>query len=334
MGSLAYARGSVVPLVALALVGCGSVGEPLYPALHIPAPVTDLGVVEQGANLDIRFTVPQLTTEGLPVKDIGMLDLRVGPNPPNGWNVDAWAAGATSVPVPTPAGPGPVQARLPVAKFIGSEVVVAVRITNSKGKDAGWSTPKTFQVEMPLANPTNFHVAADPKGVALSWSAPSPSQFGPSQFRIFRKTEQQQQPVLLATANAPNYTDISAEFGKTYQYSIQAVRENVESDVVGPETITLVNKFPPAVPTGLTVSAGIGSLELVWNRNTEPDFKEYRVLRSEENGPFMEIARGLDAPAYSDRSVQSGKRYRYEVTAVAQNDQSSAPSAPVEMTAP
>lgn len=329
MRPLAYARGSAALAFVVALTGCGSVGEPLYPALHIPAPVTDLAVVEQGANLAIRFTVPQLTTEGLPVKDIGMVDLRVGPNPPNGWNVDAWAAGATSVRVPTPAGPGPVQAKLPAAKFIGSEVIVAVRISNSKGKDAGWSTPKTLRVESPLADPTNFHVAADPKGVALTWSASAPSQF-----RIFRKTEQQPQPVLLATANAPNYTDISAEFGKTYQYSIQAVRENIESERVGPETITPVNKFPPSTPTGLTVSAGIGSLELVWNRNTEPDFKEYRVLRSEESGPFVEIARGLDAPAYSDRSVQSGKHYRYEVTAVAQNDQSSMPCAPVEMTAP
>ncbi|HEX5228308.1 MAG TPA: hypothetical protein VFW44_11385, partial [Bryobacteraceae bacterium] len=248
--------------VALIFTGCGSIGEPLYPALHIPTPVTDLAIVEQGQNLDFRFTVPQLTTEGLPVKDIGMVDLRVGPSPPNGWNVDEWAAGATSVPVPTPAGPGPVQAKLPATKFIGSEVVAAVRITNANGKDAGWSTPKTLHVETPLADPTNFHVAADPKGVALTWSASSPSQFGPSQFRIFRKTEQQTQPVLLATANAPNYIDISAEFGKTYQYSIQAVRESIESDIVGPQTITPVDKFPPAVPTGLTVSAGIGTLEL------------------------------------------------------------------------
>lgn len=330
MRPLAYARGSavLVPL-ALVLVGCGSIGEPLYPALHIPSPVTDLGVVEQGPNLDIRFTIPPLTTEGLPVKEIGMVDLRVGPSPPNGWNVDEWANGATSVPVPTPTGPGPVQAKIPTGKFIGSEVVVAVRITNTKGKDAGWSAPKTFMVQMPLADPTNFRVAADPKGVALAWSASSPSQF-----RIFRKTEQQLQPTLLATANEPNYTDISAEFGKTYEYSIQAFRENVESEIVGPKTITPLNKFPPAVPSGLMASAGIGSIELAWNRNSESDFKEYRVLRSEEGGPFVEIARGLDAPVYSDRAVRSAKHYRYEVLAVAQNDLQSAPCAPVEMTAP
>lgn len=330
MRPLASARGSVTLLAfAIVLVGCGSIGEPLYPALHIPSPVTDLAVVEQGPNLDIHFTIPQLTTEGLPVKEIGMVDLRVGPNPPNGWNADEWAAAATSVPVSTPATPGPVDAKIAAGKFIGSDVVVAVRVANTKGKDAGWSAPKIFKVQTPLPDPRNFHVAADPKGVALTWTASAPSQF-----RIFRKTEEQPQPVLLATSNEPNYTDISAEFGKTYQYSIQAVRENIESAFVGPETITPINKFPPAVPSGLMASVGIGSIELAWNRNTEPDFKEYRVLRSEEGGPFVEIARGLDAPVYSDRAVQSGKHYRYEVLAVAQNDLPSAPCAPVEMIAP
>lgn len=316
------------------LAGCGSIGEPLYPALRIPSPVTDLRVLEHGDNLDIDFTIPPLTTEGLPLKEIGGVDLRVGPAPSN-LNIDEWSKTATRVDVPTPDQPGPVQAMVPVGKFVGVDVVVAVRLTNPKGKDAGWSASKTFKVQAPVADPTNFHVAADPKGVALTWSAS-----GPAQVRIFRRTEQQgkpeppQPPALLATATEPNYVDISAEFGKTYQYSIQAVRGDTESNVVGPETITPVDIFPPVVPTGLTASVGIGSIELAWNRNTDADFKEYRVLRSEEGGPFVEIARGLEAPVYSDHNVQSGKKYRYEVVAVGQNGRVSAPCAPAEMTGP
>jgi hypothetical protein len=311
------------------LAGCGSIGEPLYPALRIPSRVIDLTMVEQGNNLDINFTIPPLTTEGLPLKEIGGVELRVGPGPANGWNVDEWIKTSTRIDVPTPSTPGPVQAMVPVSKFAGSEVVVAVRVTNPKGKDPGWSDPKIFDVKPPLADPTNFHVAADPKGVALTWSAAAPSQF-----RILRKSEQQQKPVLLATATEPNYVDISAEFGKTYQYSVQAVRDKVESNVVGPETITPINDFPPSVPSGLTASVGIGAIELAWNRNTESDFKEYRVLRAEEGGPFVEIAHGLDAPIYSDHTVQNGKRYRYEVAAVAENGRVSAPSEPVVIIAP
>lgn len=316
--------------LALLLAGCGSVGEPLYPTLHIPSQVTDLAVVEQGPNLDLHFTIQNLTTDGLPVKEggIGMVDLRVGPSPPS-WNVDQWAAGATSVPVPTPDKPGPVAASLPAAKFIGGEVAVAVRVTNDRGKDAGWSAPKFFTVRMPLADPANFRAAPDPKGVALTWTGAAGAEV-----RIFRKTEQQPRAVLLATATEANYVDISAEFGKTYQYSIQAQRDGIESDVIGPVTITPQDIFPPAVPSGLTASAGINTLELAWNRNTESDFKEYRVLRSVDGGPFAEIARGLETPVYSDRMVQSGKRYRYEIESVDQGQHVSAPSAPVEMIAP
>jgi hypothetical protein len=321
----------VCAIVCALLAGCGSIGEPLYPALHLPSLVTDLTVVEQGPNLGIYFTIQPLTTEGLQIKEggIGEVELRVGANPPNGWNLDEWVKSSKRVDVPTPQKPGPVQARIPASGFIGSEVVVAVRVLNAKGRDAGWSAPKTLAVEQPLANPTNFHAAADPKGVRLTWSAT-----GPSQFRIYRKAEQQPAPVLLATATDTNYVDISAEFGKTYQYSVQAVRDKIESDLVGPETITPIDKFPPSVPSGLVVSVGIGTLELAWDRNTDPTFKEYRVLRSEQGGPFVEIARGLDAPAYSDHTVQTGKRYRYEVLSVGQNDLPSAPCAPVELTAP
>jgi predicted phage tail protein len=333
------ARGSVgVVLCAFALVllaGCGSIGEPLYPALRIPMRVPDLTVVEHGDNLDIDFTIPPLTTEGLAVKEIGGVELRVGPGPSNGWNVDEWLKSATRVDVPTPEKPGAVHAVVPVSKFTGSSVVVAVRVTNPKGRDAGWSDLKIFDVQPPLVAPANFHAAAGPKGVELTWNAS-----GPSQFRIFRQTkqegkpEQEQKAVLLATATEPNYFDVSADYGKTYQYSVQAVRDKIESDVVGPETITPIDTFPPAVPSGLTASAGIGAVELVWTRNTEADFKDYRVLRSEEGGAFVEIAHGLDAPAYSDRNIQSGKHYRYQALAVDQAGNPSLPCDPVEITAP
>jgi hypothetical protein len=319
--------GCVLSLALLA--GCGSIGEPLYPALHIPSRVTDLIVVERGDNLDMYFTVPSLTTEGLPVKQIGGIDLRVGPGS-NNFNADEWAKTATRVDVAVPDKPGPIHAVTPATKLIGNEVIVAVRISNTKGRDAGWSDFKIFSVQPPVADPTNFRVASDPKGVALSWSASAPSQF-----RIYRQTEQQPQPVLLATTMDPNYVDISAEFGKSYRYSLEAVRtDNIESNLIGPETITPLDIFAPAVPANLTVSIGLGSLELAWNRNTEATFKEYRVLRSEEGGAFVEIARGLDAPVYSDHAIQSGKHYRYEVLSVGENGMASMPCPPVEMTAP
>ena len=326
MRTLAVIAGALGLIV---LTGCGSIGEPLYPALRIPSRVTDLTVVERGDNLEVDFNIPALTTEGMPLKEIGEVELRVGPGALNGFNAEEWARSATRVDVPTPQHPGPVRALVPVNNFAGHEVIVAVRITSPKGRDAGWSNYKIFDVQPPLASPRDFQVAAGPRGVILAWHASAPSQF-----RIFRKTELEQRPILLATASEPNYVDISAEYGKAYQYSVQAVRDQLESEIVGPVSITPIDIFPPDVPTGLTTSVGLGAVDLAWNRNTESDFKEYRILRSEGGGPFVEIARGLETPVYSDRNVQGGKEYRYQILAVDQDGHVSAPSDPVEARTP
>jgi hypothetical protein len=225
--------------------------------------VTDLAVVEKGPNFDFDFTIAPLTTEGVALKEIGSVDLRVGPSPSDGFNLGEWLKTSARVEVPTPDKPGPVHAEFPVASFIDKDVVVAVRVTNPKGRDAGWSDFKTIHVEQPLPTPADFHVAATAKGVQLTWRSA-----GASEFRIFRKTELQTKAILLATATESPYVDISAEYGKAYQYSVQGTRGTEESDVAGPASITPVDTFAPEVPSGLTASVGLGSVELAWTRNT------------------------------------------------------------------
>src|ERR1700676_3486164 len=88
------------------VAGCGSVGEPLYPALNIPQRISDLDAVERGDSTTIYFTMPPLTTEGLAVRTIGSLDLRVDVNPSSGFNIDQWTASARRIAAPTPTQPG------------------------------------------------------------------------------------------------------------------------------------------------------------------------------------------------------------------------------------
>ena len=311
-------------------IGCGSVGEPLYPAVNIPSRITDLSAVERGARIDVTFTIPALTTEGLALRAPGSVELRVGPNPAMPFQSDQWAASAQREDVaPAPSGPGAVRVSVQAQPFIGQDVVVGVRLANSKGRLSDWSNFVPLKVEQPLATPANFKAEAVPQGVSLAWTEPEVSQF-----RVYRKTDQDKQPFVLATTQQPDYLDSTAEYGKTYEYYVEGVRDKAVSDTAGPVSIAPKDVFPPAVPTGLGASAGVGSVELAWERNTEPDFKEYRVLRSEGDGAYVQIAAGLEAPNYSDHTVESGKHYRYRVAAVDQAGNASEPSAPVEVTAP
>jgi len=314
--------------VALMLTGCGYIGEPLYPALNIPTRVSDLAAVERGNHVDVTFTIPPLTTEGLALKQIGELELRAGPNTGD-FEINRWAASAKRIDVAAPAQPGPVQVTVPVEGFIGKEVIVATRIVNAKGRASAWSNVVVLGVEAPLSAPTEFGAKASADGVRLTWSAP-----GETAFRIYRVAPGETRPALLASATEPQYLDATTEYGKTYIYYVQGVHDKVESDTAGPATITPKDEFPPAPPAGLAAAVSGNSIELSWQRNTESDFKEYRVYRSLEDGPFERIATGLDAPGYSDRKLTSGKRYHYRVTAVDQSGNESEPSSVVEAAAP
>jgi hypothetical protein len=313
----------------LFLVGCGAVGEPMYPALNVPTRIVDLTAVQRGDKIDIRFTVPKLTTEGLVVKQIGRVDLRIGPSPSGGFNAHDWENGAQRVNVAPVPEPGAARAEQSVHDLVGKELVVGVRLANTRGRLSDWSNFVNLTVETPLAKPANVKAENVAEGVRLTWNEPNLTAF-----RIYRKTEEQKEPNLLASPDKPEYLDATTEYGKTYQYYVQGIHDKNESDVVESNSITPKDVFPPQVPTGLTASVGLGTVELAWTRNTESDFKEYRVFRSEENGQYIQIAAGIEAPIYSDRQVVSGKHYRYRISAVDQVGNPSEPSEPIEVTAP
>jgi hypothetical protein len=61
----------VLPLLALAglgMVGCANPGPPRPPSLKLPAFVKDLAATRRGDVVELRFTVPQRTTDGLPLR--------------------------------------------------------------------------------------------------------------------------------------------------------------------------------------------------------------------------------------------------------------------------
>jgi len=60
----------------------------------------------------------------------------------------------------------------------------------------------------------------------------------------------------------------------------------------------------------------------------------YRVYRAFENNTFEHITEPQDSTSFSDRNIESGKRYRYAVSAVDLSGNESKLSEPVAVTAP
>ena len=308
---------AVSTLAAAALLAsCGYVGPPLPPALDIPSRVTDLRAVEYGDNIRVEFTLPPLTTEGLPLTSVRSVELRAA--------VPGGTASTFDVPAVTP---GPLGRLVPAREWIGQDVVLTVHATGPKGKASDWSNPVTVHVDTPLPRPVNLKAENAEQGVRLTW------QGGSAHYRIFR-AEGDQKPEQRAEIDSAEYLDTTIHFGMRYQYFVQAIAGPVQqSEVSEPATITPQDVFPPAVPRGISAVAGVNAIELAWERNTEPNFKGYDVYRSVDGAPFEKIASEITAPAYSDHQVETGKTYRYEVSAVDLSGLESERSAPQQVTA-
>ncbi|MBM3727070.1 MAG: hypothetical protein FJW40_16810 [Acidobacteria bacterium] len=325
------------PLPMLAVVfatGCGYVGEPLPPALHLPQPVADLEAVQRGAKIVVRFTPPRATTEGLPLKAPPTGDLRIGTRPEGEFDTTAWAAAAEPVPVTIAEGET-TEVRVDAARWAGREILAGIRFANPKGKSAGFSNLVAVQVVEPLNPPPAPAAQAVAEGIRISWKAPDPRP--QLRYRVYKLAPGAEEPILAGETDALAYTDRETEYGKRYTYEIQAVvkpgEREVESEHSTAVSLVPVDRFAPAVPKGLLAQAGVDSIELVWDRVTAPDLAGYRVYRGTPGTAPVRIGQS-QSPSFGDRAVRAGQSYQYHVTAYDLAGNESEASGTVTITAP
>lgn len=300
-----FLQGPGIFLLCGWLAGCGYIGDPQPPALNIPLPIMDLQAEQVGGKIKLRFTIPDLTTEQLPVTDV-TVDLRGGDQP---------------IPVAARA-PGVVEAEAPVAAgWVGQEIAFLVRLQNTKGRYSAWSNQVVRRVAAPVATPAAFTAKPVMNGMALAWTGAGET------WLVFRDGAQ------VASVTKAEYLDAAVEVGKSYRYQVQASVKTGEGVAVSERTtemaVTHADTFPPAQLLGLNVIASTNANELSWERSTEADLKHYRVWRD-----GVLLADAVEIPAYTDRTVESGKKYSYAVSAVDAYGNESPKSQPVEITTP
>ncbi len=293
----------------LLLAGCGYIGDTRPPSLNLPAPVTDLAVVERGDKLIVQFTVPSKTTEDIPLRTAPKLVAYVGDK-------------QFPLPVADALGHG----EIPAAPFYNQDVKVGVKALNDRGQEAGLSNLVALHVVPAVALPANLKAVAVAEGIQVSWDSPEKS------FTVFRQGPGDKTFVKLDTADHSPYIDKTTEYGKEYRYAVQASSPSAQSEIaeMTGKPLVPVDIFPPAVPQALAAVVGTQSVELVWDRDTEADLAGYRIYRDAGSGQFERIGETHDTPGFSDKKVEPGKRYRYMVTAYDQSGNESKPSEIIE----
>jgi hypothetical protein len=341
--------------VLLAL-GCASPGPPRPPSLRLPQPVRDLTASRQGDAVELRFTLPQHTTDRLPL------------HPPNVWAT--LCRGLEREPCE------PVAARqnqeLPIAEANGvarlvlwsdplpaaltagppHALVYRLQLSNSQGRSAGWSAPaETLAGAAPLPV-QDLHAEGTPRGILLRWQPLASNVTSPAEVLLQRepisaapqpqkKKNSANQPIWLAThaettsSTAAQTLDTSAQENAPYRYI--AVRRRLvqlgdtqlemRSAPSSPVEITLRDIFPPPVPTGLSAApfseSGQFAIDLVWGPVDDPGLAGYNILRQpiDATGAPAGAAEPLNTmpialPAFHDATASASQRYRYSVTAV------------------
>jgi hypothetical protein len=285
-------------LLPFAFLSCGYVGEPLPPSLNIPGRVTDLRTLQRGDKIIVNFTIPELTTDGVLLK-LGSVEMQAGTWGNEQFDEGTWAAHAKLLDTAElKVGANRVEA--PAHDWVGRQVFFRVRPYSRKGRYG------------------DLRAEAVPQGVRVTWKAPQ--QLPNLAFRVRRRAGAEETATIVATVTGRPWVDSATGYGESYEYSVQAVARNgeseAESEISEPATVAPEDRFPPSVPAALIALAGIQSIELAWERNTEADLRGYRLYRSADNGPFRRVADLLETPSYSDRNVESGKLYKYVVSAV------------------
>jgi hypothetical protein len=323
------ARPFYAAALALVTAGCGYIGDPLPPSLSIPERITDLRAFERESSLVIDFTAPASSTDGVLFERLEAIEVAIGPEVAN------WEQHAARIEAEVEPRPGPVHVEIPVADWVGKEVIVAARAVSRKGRPGEWSNLVRLSVVAPLDPPAEVRARETAKGVELKWREARPGAV----YRVYRREQGAGEPQLVAD-RVPDaaYLDAGAAFGRTYHYAVQVLLPAGDADAVSapsdPVPITPVDRFPPGVPTGLQAIPSVASIELRWNPNPEPDLSGYRLHRSVGGGPFEAVSDLLPTPSYSDRAIEAGKRYRYAISSVDQSGNVSMRSEPVEVVAP
>jgi hypothetical protein len=359
-----------LPAYLLLTIGCASPGNPHPPTLNLPELVTDLTAQRIGDQVELHWTTPSRTTDGVDIKGSVTAELCR--------QTSFTASPATScAPVQRLAvkpGPSHVVDPLPASLTVDPAVLVAYRIQifNAAGRSAALSSPAFTAAGAAPPSIQHLHATATRDGAIIEWQhesttapvelartlvsppkAPAPPSAKPkSPLQLTPPTPTEVH--LKTPADQPDAggtTDPSANKGDTYTYTAQRVRSvtlgghhlEMRSPVSSPVTVLLADTFPPQPPAGLVaVPAGTGSaIDLSWEPDTETDLAGYHVYRQEltaSNQPIGASQRltqtPVTGPAFHDDTAIAGHHYAYRVTAIDATGNESAPSAPVLETAP
>ncbi|MFC2041503.1 hypothetical protein ACFLTY_04200 [Chloroflexota bacterium] len=201
----------------------------------------------------------------------------------------------------------------------GTAYYYAVTATDNGTNESGYSNEASdTPVDVAPAAPTGLATTPGNEQVSLEWlDNTEPDLAG---YNVYRGPSSGNYTQIETLWTSSNYTDTPLYGGGTYYYAVTAVDladpTAYESDNSDEASDTAAD-IAPAVPTGLTATAGNEQISLDWDdNNIEDDLWGYNIYRGPSSGNYTQIETLWTSSNYTDTPLYGGGTYYYVVTAV------------------
>lgn len=338
-------RGAVVAtgiaMAAFALAGCGKKGPIVPPERRLPVAPAEMTATVEDRAIVVKWTNPRNRVDNSRLRDLAVARLFRREEAPGAEPKPAMLSGDRVVgyeriaEIALDAAPPPGVQRVGGAVTFtddkglsfGRRYVYVTTAEDSSGRSSAPSPLVGITFLAAPTPPTGLSVQAGDTQARLRWEAPTtfidgtPAS-GELRYLVLRGLgEGDLAPVTPAPIPATTYTDTGLVNELGYRYAVKGVRVDKEGTAIGPASeavaVTPVDTTPPSAPTRLVAIPATGGVRLAWNPSPEEDVAEYAIYRGEGTGPLTRIGTTQAiATIYTDRDVQSGRTYRYAVTAL------------------
>ncbi len=335
-----------VLLACAAAPGCGKKGDLLPPLVLTPKKPETVAVRQRGATLYVEWKNPASSVDGSPLA--GVAEAQV-------WALERERPAAASAKMTAKAFEGKATLAASLKKdglialrkdkatdeggFVypyslagkkpaGLEILFAVRVKDARSRESDLSDPVAFDPKVGPGPPQELAARVLEDKIEVVWKAPAANFDGSTPavvagYNVYRQgpegAEKLANPSLVRETR---YEDTDFVYGAPLRYFVRASANEkppyLESDDSEAKELVPEDVFPPAAPSGVVQVTGHGSVSLSWEANREKDLAGYRVWRREEGGgeDVLLSPKLLLENAFTDGTIETGKRYRYSMSAV------------------
>lgn len=305
----------------LALAACGRKGPPLPPLREVPETTTDLTVVQEEAEVVLRWSYPALTRSGKPLHDLEAVEVWRAEVPP-GQEKSLEGPQGVELKRQLILGRGRQAARLsgraleaatrgakleyreaaaPPSGQAAPTFLYAVRSRRAKGGVSDFSNVVSFQVQVPPPPPSNLRAQPLAEGVALGWDGSARAVF-----RVERRGGEGQWTILAEGLASHSFLDTGARQGSRYAYRVRTTVDRVTGPPTPEVEVDYRDLFPPSAPANLVCLPEPGRVTLRWDEPAEAGVR-FKVFRRVGEGPWQRLHDAWGEPAFVDENPPRGE---------------------------